>query len=84
MKRLHNLRARSKFLIAYGLFVLPIAFLFYVFINKTMDDVGFAQKERRGTEYVAALRQVQAADQQPRQQRTADRTDAAAGRNQPE
>ena len=59
LKRLHDLRVRSKFFIAYGLFVLPVAFLFYVVIDKTLDDTGFAQKERLGTSYVVMLRQVQ-------------------------
>jgi len=59
MKRLHNLRARSKFFIAYALFVLPVVFLFYVVIDKTLADIGFAQKERLGTSYVVVLRQMQ-------------------------
>ena len=59
MKRMHNLRARYKFFIAYGLFVLPVAFLLYVIIDKSTTDMAFAQKERIGTSYVVALRSVQ-------------------------
>ncbi len=61
MKRLNNLRASSKLLIAYGLFVLPIAFLFYVILDKTREDIDVAWKERRGTAYAMVLAQVQGA-----------------------
>jgi methyl-accepting chemotaxis protein len=59
MKSLHNLRARTKLFIAYGLFVLPVLFLFYVIVDKSLGDIGFAQKELAGTRYVVTLRQVQ-------------------------
>ncbi|MDB5408005.1 MAG: hypothetical protein JWL84_2917, partial [Rhodospirillales bacterium] len=59
MKKLHDLRARTKLFIAYGLFVLPVAFLFYVILDKSFGDIDFAAKELRGTHYVATLRQVQ-------------------------
>jgi methyl-accepting chemotaxis protein len=59
MKKLHDLRARTKLFIAYGLFVLPVLFLFYVIVDKSYGDIGFAQKELLGTRYVIALRQVQ-------------------------
>ena len=59
MRKLHNLRARTKLFIAYGLFVLPILFLFDVIIEKAFSDIGFAQKEILGTHYIMALREVQ-------------------------
>jgi len=58
MRRMHNLRARTKFFIAYALFVLPVAFLLYVIVDKSNTDSAFAQKERVGTSYVMALRSV--------------------------
>ena len=59
MKSLHNLRLRTKLFVAYGLFVLPVAFLFYVIIDKSLSDMGFAQKEILGARYIGTLRQVQ-------------------------
>jgi methyl-accepting chemotaxis protein len=59
MKKLHDLSARTKLFIAYGLFVLPVVFLFYVIVDKSFGDIGFAQKELVGTRYVVTLRQIQ-------------------------
>ncbi|MBV8652175.1 MAG: methyl-accepting chemotaxis protein [Alphaproteobacteria bacterium] len=59
MTKLHNLAIRSKLLIAYGLFVLPVAFLCYVVIDKSLSDSGFAEKEIVGARYIVKLREVQ-------------------------
>jgi methyl-accepting chemotaxis protein len=59
MTRLSDLPISSRLRIAYGLFLLPVAFLFYVIVDKSNQDVGFAQKEVRGVHYIAKLHEVQ-------------------------
>ena len=59
MKKLHDLKVRTKLFIAYGLFVLPVAFLFSVIIGKSLTDIDFARKEQRGVQYITAVRAVQ-------------------------
>jgi methyl-accepting chemotaxis protein len=59
MKQLHNMRVRTRLFIAYGLFVLPVMFLFSVVISKSFGDIDFAKKEILGTRYVVVLREVQ-------------------------
>src|SRR5579859_1838613 len=57
--RLDNVRISKKLLIAYVLFLLPVAFLFYVIVDKSRQDSGFAAKEILGTRYIVALHEVQ-------------------------
>src|SRR5580704_11829530 len=59
MTKLHDLAIRTKLFIAYGLFVLPVAFLLYVVIDKSLADSGFAKKEIVGAHYIVKLREVQ-------------------------
>ena len=59
MTRLSDLPIGSRLRIAYGLFLLPVAFLFYVIVDKSNQDVGFAQKEVLGVHYIAKLHEVQ-------------------------
>jgi hypothetical protein len=59
MKMLHNLRVRTKLFVAYGLFILPVTFLFSVIIGKSSGDIDFARKEILGTRYIVVIRQVQ-------------------------
>jgi methyl-accepting chemotaxis protein len=59
--RLDNVRISKKLLIAYLLFLLPVAFLFYVIVDKSRDDSGFAEKEILGVRYIAALHEIQVA-----------------------
>ncbi len=66
--RFDNVRIGKKLLIAYVLFLLPVAFLFYVVVDKSFQDTGFAQKEILGAHYFAVLHEVQdalVADQVP-------------------
>jgi methyl-accepting chemotaxis protein len=58
--RLNNMSIGRKLHIAYGLFLLPVAFLFYVIVDKSFQDIGFAQKEILGARYIAKLHEVQA------------------------
>jgi len=46
MKMLHNLRVRTKLFVAYGLFILPVTFLFSVIIGKSSGDIDFARNAR--------------------------------------
>ncbi len=59
MTKLNNLPIRAKLFIAYGLFVLPVAFLLYVVIDKSLSDSGFSEKEIVGAHYIVKLREVQ-------------------------
>ncbi|MBK8158907.1 MAG: hypothetical protein IPK59_09155 [Rhodospirillaceae bacterium] len=57
--KLGDLRTRSKLFIAYGLFLLPLLFLFYVVISNSFASINFAQKELSGAKYIVALREIQ-------------------------
>ena len=59
VSRLDNVRISKKLLIAYVLFLLPVAFLFYVIVDKSRQDSGFAAKEIAGTRYIMTLHEVQ-------------------------
>jgi len=59
MKFLNDLKTRNKLLIAYGLFLLPILFLFYVVVTGGMASIQFAQKELQGVDYLTVLRDIQ-------------------------
>ncbi|MGO8916011.1 MAG: methyl-accepting chemotaxis protein [Stellaceae bacterium] len=59
MRALDNTNVAKKLLIAYVLFLLPVTFLLYVIVDKSLEDIGFAQKEILGTRYIAALHEVQ-------------------------
>ena len=52
MKRLS---IRHQLAIIVGLSLLPIALLGYLFVNQSNKEIGFAQKEDRGTAYIEAM-----------------------------
>ena len=52
---LDRLRIQHKLLVLCSTFLLPIAFLTYLFIAETEKEISFALKELDGTAYVAAL-----------------------------
>src|SRR5713101_799057 len=52
---LDRLKIQHKLAVLCSAFLLPIAFLTYLFIAETEKEVSFAAKELEGTAYVAAL-----------------------------
>jgi methyl-accepting chemotaxis protein len=52
---LPRMAIRHKLVIIAGLFVLPIALLIGFFLQQSLKDIAFAQKERAGTAYVRAI-----------------------------
>ncbi len=56
---LQNLAIGIKLKIAYALFLLPIAFLFYVMVEKADSQVDLTRKEMAGTRYITAVRAAQ-------------------------
>jgi methyl-accepting chemotaxis protein len=59
MRALDDLKTRNKLLIAYGLFLLPILYLFYVVVAGATANISFAEKELQGVGYLTVLRDVQ-------------------------
>jgi len=53
---LNNLKIRQKLALLCSAFLLPIAFLTYLFIVQTQKDVNFASKELEGSSYFETLR----------------------------
>jgi len=54
-----NLTIAAKLAIAYGLFLAPIAYLGYQMVADKEANIGFAQKEIVGVDYIAEVRAVQ-------------------------
>jgi methyl-accepting chemotaxis protein len=52
---LARMAIRHKLFIIAGLFVLPIALLVGLFVQQSLKDIAFAQKERTGTAYVRTI-----------------------------
>ena len=52
---LARMAIRHKLFIIAGLFVLPIALLIGLFVQQSVKDIAFAQKERTGTAYVRTI-----------------------------
>ena len=50
-----TLSIRHQLAIIVGLSLLPIALLGYLFVNQSNKEIGFAQKEDRGTAYIEAM-----------------------------
>ena len=54
-----NLTISSKLIIAYGLFLAPIAYLGCEMVHDRQVNIGFARKELVGVRYIAEVRNVQ-------------------------